>query len=252
MTPLERSRFASEQASEQPSAMASAGEAIDSTRARVLSHHGWTTGVCDCLSDFKSCFATMVCEATVTAQLAERIWKRKYTCAVVATILWCGALGNLVANYYDPGCDSYLDTDSSGIVSEAEFKNVLDLNKDGAISGDELLDGTAPLMNCQQAYQSSARYIMASMLGSIFVSGVCVLTMLVRSHIRKRDAIPATACEPLDDCCCSICCLMCVQCQIMRHEGLSGDRYKLVSPDGTTEFSGYSEVSGSSRTGSMV
>ena len=29
---------------------------------------------------------------------------------------------------------------------------------------------------------------------------------------------------------------MCVQCQLMRHEGLSSDNYELLSPDGERPF----------------
>ena len=89
---------------------------------------------------------------------------------------------------------------------------------------------------CDGIYYSSAQYAIASILAGIFGCGMCVLTTLVRSYIRERDSIPATLCAGLDDVTCAICCLPCVQCQLMRHEGMTQGRYHLTSSDGTTEM----------------
>ena len=113
MTPLERSRFASEEANEDAALplgpLGSARQMVDQVRQNVRSHHGWTTGIGDCFSDWKSCFAVMICEATVMGQLVEHIWRRKYSCVIVSTVLWIGAIGNLVGNFYSPPCADYLE-----------------------------------------------------------------------------------------------------------------------------------------------
>ena len=54
-----------------------------------------------------------------------------------------------------------------------------------------------------------------------------------RATIRRRDNIPEESCGGgCEDCCCAFWCNPCVQCQILRHEGLGGGRYDLLSPTG--------------------
>ena len=55
---------------------------------------------------------------------------------------------------------------------------------------------------------------------------------LIRFALRGRLAMAAVAC---DDCLCASVCLPCVQAQLMRHLGLSAERYRLVSSDGVKD-----------------
>jgi Cys-rich protein (TIGR01571 family) len=242
MTPLERSRFASEAANNDEVALplgplGTAREFLNSTRRNIRDHHGWTSGIGDCMSDWKSCCAVLLCEATVMGQLTERVWNRKYTCIIVATLLWAGAIGNLVATWYTPPCSVSVDENGDGYVSQEEMA-ALDPNQDGFITTGELAERTDTYYDCEEAYYLSWRYGLASTLAVLFLAGMFTLTMLVRRHIRKRDSIPVTVCSGFDDCICAVVCLPCAQCQIMRHEGLVGDKYRLVSPNGTTNFDG--------------
>lgn len=218
MTPLEQSRFAAESANETPSRPDEGQQGVDSVRQNVLSHHGWTSGVGDCCCDCTSCWSVIICAPTIMGQLTEKMWPSstsvgpfKYTCFVVAGILWCGAFGSLIVNYYIPPCSG------------------TDMNFDGAYDEQDFAF-------CEGAYYKSGLYIIASILAAIFGCGMCVLTTLVRSYIRKRDSIPATCMEGLDDIACACCCLPCVQCQLMRHEGMTSGRYSLASSDGSAEM----------------
>jgi Cys-rich protein (TIGR01571 family) len=175
MTPLERSRFAADSANaESPSRLDSARQWIDSARQNVMTHHGWTTGLGDCCSDCTSCCSVIVCAPTVVGQLTEKMWPSsssigpfKFTCLIVAAILWTGALGSLMVHYYSPPCSGK------------------DMDEDGDY---DTLDYAA----CDGIYYNSGKYAIASFLAGIFGCGMCVLTTLVRSYIRKRDNIPVT------------------------------------------------------------
>lgn len=261
MTPLERSRFAASALNEdselttQPlgDALDSARQWVAQTRENIAEHHGWTTGLCECYSDLKSCCAVMVCEATVAGQLYERLWQREGSCVVIASILWVGSFGSLLVNYWDifPPCTSAMllfdaqlegggDANGDGTVTGTELRAALDLNNDGNLTYGEVFktvdSASSQYDECVTAFYNSPAYYCASVLGFVFFCGMCVLTMAVRRRVRERDQIPATVCAAVDDCACVCCCLMCTQCQIMRHEGLVGSRYKLLSPDGTSEF----------------
>ena len=246
MTPLERSRFAAESANEEaPQRLGPLGSArrwMDQTTETIRSHHGWTSGLGDCCSDCKSCCVVMICQSTVVGQLLERLTRRKWTCVVVSSLLWLGALANLCADWYTPSCSGYMDDNHDGTVSDHELARNIDANQDGEASVSEMEGAMQPYLDCQGAYYASTPFLLTTFLGSSFMLGVCVLTWCIRAQIRKRDNIPPTVCSGLDDCICALCCLMCTQCQIMRHEGLVGSKYRLFSPDGSTTFGGFSEM----------
>ena len=62
------------------------------------------------------------------------------------------------------------------------------------------------------------------------------LTMIVRRTVRQRDRIePRCGGGACDDCLTSFFCQPCVQCQLMRHEGLTYGRYELFTEVGTRE-----------------
>lgn len=154
-------------------------------------------------------------------QLVQRyVCRGAFTCTLIATFLWIGAVANVYVTFVKPPCGDpywYSHTDDTA-PTEEEYVKYLD-----------------EWRACEDAYYSSSSFAVASVLSTIFASGMCVFTMLVRSFVRDRDRIPATLCAGLDDCVCALCCLPCVQCQLMRHEGMTGGRYKLVSSDGASE-----------------
>ena len=219
MTPLERSRFATESANDEALPMGGAGfVGISSASVNIQSHHGWTSGIGDCCTDRKTSCAVLICEPTVMGQLVQRIWRRKYTCIIVSGLLWIGAIGNLISTWYVPPCEKVYDTDQDGRVSNAEANP--DANGDGLVTAREYLDKVEPYYDCQDDFYSSGRFIIASILGGLFMALMCLFTMLVRRHVRGRDSIPVTICAGFDDCLCAMFCLCCVQCQLLRHEGL--------------------------------
>jgi len=244
MTPLERSRFAADSAiSEEAQPLGPAGSArqwVDQTRESIRSHHGWTSGLGDCAADCKTCCAVCFCQPVVVGQLIERVYRRKWSCLLITVLLALGASGNLFATWYEPPCEKVYDMDHDGELTHEELN--ADANGDGMITTTELVDKVSPYYDCQQDFYTSGRFIAASVLGVLFVVSACCLTMLVRAHVRKRDSIPVTICSGLDDCICAALCMSCVQCQILRHEGLVEGRYRLLSPDASTTFGGLAQM----------
>lgn len=218
MTPLERSRFAMDLShTAAPAAAASveplpsARQWLDSARQNVLSHHGWTSGALDCLGDIKSCCAVLVCFPTALGQLTERVWQTKCSCLFIALFLWIGA----VASLYDSfglgtmACNELWDPEAYSYGEETDYAE------------------------CVRDYYASPVYVAVAVITSACSVGGCVLLMCIRATLRQRDSIPATTCEWLDDCCCACLCGPCVQCQMMRHVGMKGERYTFASHDGS-------------------
>ena len=201
---------------DEPLGLGSARQWVDETRQNIRSHHGWSTGIGDCCSDCRSCCAVMVCEPTVMSQLVARVARRRQAFYVAAALLWAGAIGNLISLWYVPPCHLVYDANDDGRVNAQELYANVDPNDDGIVTGEELAMNAQPYNDCQTKYYSSWQFILASVLGSLFIAGMCLMTMLVRAHVRKRDSIPVTVCSGLDDCICALCCLMCVQCQLMQ------------------------------------
>ena len=160
-------------------------------------------------------------------QLVQRyVCRGKFTCMLLATVLWVGAVANLYVTFFKPQCgDPYWYAQTADAASDKVVPP----------TDEEYAKALEEWRACEDAYYSSSNFAVASVLSTIFASGMCVFTMLVRSFVRDRDRIPATLCAGLDDCVCALCCLPCVQCQLMRHEGMTGGRYKLVSSDGSSE-----------------
>ena len=67
-----------------------------------------------------------------------------------------------------------------------------------------------------------------------FVFGLVgvIITCTVRAKLRQRDSIPPSCCGNFEDCCCSVFCTSCTQCQMLRHEELKAGTYELCSPTG--------------------
>ena len=61
----------------------------------------------------------------------------------------------------------------------------------------------------------------------------CLIVCNVRKFIRRRDGIREEHCQGCEDIACATFCGWCTQCLLLRHEGLVGGKYSLVSPIGT-------------------
>lgn len=212
----------SEQPMEPQTPLDSARQWINDTRRNIISGHGWTSGIFDCCSDCKSCWVVMVCGPTVTGQLFERVYSKKWVCATLATILWLCAIGNFWYSWLAPPCGGEV---------YSFYQYSYDENSDG-----DTATATPPAVAACKKYNSSPWPVLGALAASTIFLLMCFLTAYVRHFVRTRDSIPPTiGCGILDDLVCGGCCTACVQCQIMRHEGLT-ERYKLVSPDGVQDF----------------
>jgi hypothetical protein len=131
----------------------------------------------------------------VLAQLwARTVPGARGTCIILAAFLWVAAVaGWLVSNH------------PHGAVTEKHPHGAL---------------GANPYVN---------------VLGLLSLAGLlssCVIIMLLRKFVRRRDGIQPGDCQCCcgNDCCLATFCGACATCQLMRHEGLTGVRYKYCSP----------------------
>jgi len=209
----------------------------------LRSHAGWSDGLGDCLADRKTCLSGMACLPITTGQLVQRTCGIKKSCITLSVILWVCALANIVSNWWAPNCGVDADLNDDGRTMQGEVMDVLDTNDDNVVTLQELVGSQETIYSCQHLYYSSPFYMLMSFLGGSFIFATFVITMLVRAHIRKRDNISHTICAGLDDCCCALVCTPCVQCQLLRHEGLGEGRYELTSPDGAPDDnSGFAQL----------
>ena len=56
----------------------------------------WSSDLCDCFSDCRTCCAVTFCECITVAQLAQRFYPNKYRCKIVAVILFTLSCGSVV------------------------------------------------------------------------------------------------------------------------------------------------------------
>ena len=236
MTPRERSRFAADTANEEVARplgpLGSAREFITNARDRLRTHAGWSDGLGDCLTDRKTCLSGMACLPVTSGQLVQRTFGIKKSCITISVILWLCALAHITTDWWEPACGVDADLNDDGRTMNGEVMDVLDANDDNVVTLNEVQNTQEAVYACQRLYYSSPLYVLMSFLGGSFVAATCLITMLLRARIRKRDNIPVTVCAGLDDCCCAIICTPCVQCQLLRHEGLGEGRYEFTSPDG--------------------
>ena len=182
---------------------------------------GFSSGLCDCCNDCCSCFAVCCCAPTVISQLVQRtIYRKRGTCVILAIVLWAGMVANLISGTSARGTAtiSYSYDDSTDS-TDSSISTKTDASK-------SQMSGSFLLLN------------LLGLAGGLFGLAMCLLTCMVRRHIRRRDGIEAQLCSAcdLDDCILSCCCLCCTQAQIMRHEGLVGGHYKLTATDGMLEM----------------
>jgi len=263
MTPLERSRFAANVAMASEAAprsgllgaIDSARLALDTARQNIIAHHGWTTGVGDCLLDVTSCCAVVWCFPTVLAQFAERLLsQRRFTCVLVGLVLWLGLAATFAFAYYRPACAlepcpiPCMNTPSCDECAETSVASagpatrlVFDEESQTLRLAPVALKVTvtkASLAQCRtvEAYYDFSPLYTGLLAASVGFSLVAVaLTLIVRRSIRARDDIPPTVMQGLDDCLCAALCGSCVLAQMMRHEGLTHGKYHLLSSNGRDE-----------------
>jgi Cys-rich protein (TIGR01571 family) len=160
----------------------------------------WSSGLCDCCIDFTSCLAVIACAPTIAGQLVERLWRRKFSCIVFACLLWAGACGNFIVNWF-PATYYYYETEVY------------------AYSWYALVSAAATIFLL-------AMWILTAAIRS---------TIRTRDSL---PAVCCSFVPWLEDLALSVLCLCCVQSQIMRHEGMTQGRYKLCSADGGSVASG--------------
>lgn len=84
-----------------------------------------------------------------------------------------------------------------------------------------------------QAVRSSNVLLYSLIAAILFAISCCCTVMIVtnaRGAIRRRDNIAGDECR---DFCLSFWCNPCTQCMLLRHEGLSGDKYNPFTQTGS-------------------
>lgn len=186
----------------------------------------WSSSVCGCTDDIGTCAIVCFCPFAVVPQLYEREVGPPGVCKKwfirISALCCVSALVATVRNVYMTfsygwSCGQY--------------------NEYG--------------QNCNW---ENYPYFIELTFGFVSLLIICtiwaILTTLlkrVRSKVRRKDNIPARLprCAQAEDCAYSCCCLWCVQCQLLRHLGLTwgkpllrrrrdkrAGRYTLVSPTG--------------------
>lgn len=185
---------------------------------------GFNSGLCDCCSDCCSCWATMCCWPIVIGQMSYRLlWNKKGICLVIASLLWV----SIVMSWFA----------SSAQDPEALEKHLANVKHElsASYSYDSKASVPSPTASPTSSFSADEGDVPFWVAALAAMSGpaIFVLTCLIRQRVRQRDGIPATCCSGwMDDCIHSCCCWCCVLSQLMRHEGLVGDRYKLSAEDG--------------------
>ena len=187
----------------------------------------WSSSVCDCTDDVGTCAIVCFCPFAVVPQLYEREIGPPGVCKKwfirISALCCVSALVATVRNVYMTfsygwSCGQY--------------------NKYG--------------QNCNWENYPYAIELSFGLVSLLIICTIwAILTTLlkrVRSKVRNKDDIPARLhprCASAEDCVYSFCCLWCVQCQLLRHLGLTwgkplfrrrrdkrAGRYMLVSPSG--------------------
>ena len=175
----------------------------------------FTSGLCDCCNDGKTCLAVWCCAPITTAQLWQYTFGQPGSCLVISVVLFA-----LV------GVGQLLNLKIQGEVLEAcgPAPRYTPETRDAYHYYTFVC---AP--NVEPALSQIASYTSAVLFAAVFF-----FTCQVRGAIRKRDQIPGSCCGGggCEDCCYSWFCSCCTQAQIMRHVGMKADNYNLCAPGG--------------------
>lgn len=173
----------------------------------------WRHGLCDCCGDCMVCCAVCCCNAVTTGQIYEKAVRANLInrmcgmgCMAIFLLLTvCYALNSIfqsAGGYYYSDFQIYWNETSGEWYS----------NK-----GD---DADVPW----EAQVAEFFFFVASIV-------TCCIVCNVRRAIRTRDQIPASCCpDCCEDACCACFCGACTECLILRHEGVTSQKYSLCSP----------------------
>lgn len=198
----------------------------DATADKVPPAPAWSSSLCDCTSDVGTCAIVFCCPFVVAPQLYEREVGPPGVCRkwFIRICILC--------------CISFVIATARNVIMSFSY---------GWSCGQYNEYG----QNCN--WENYPWLVEATLgAGSLIVicAIVAILTVLmkrVRGRLRKRDGIPGNSrCPRTADCCVTLMCLWCVQCQILRHLGLVWGwplwgarrrekrvgRYQLTSPVG--------------------
>ena len=171
----------------------------------------FTSGLCDCCNDGKTCLAVWCCSPITTAQLWQYTFGQPGSCLVMSVIL-CALVGiGQILNFQIQ--NAFLETCGLSPAMDDSSYYTYSL--------------------CAQQVEPALSQI-ASYTSAVLFAAVFFFTCQVRGAIRKRDQIPGSCCGGggCEDCCYSWFCSCCTQAQIMRHVGMKADNYNLCAPGG--------------------
>ena len=176
----------------------------------------WRHGLCDCCGDCMVCCAVCCCNAVTTGQIYEKAVRANLInriagmgcMAVFLLLVVCYAAHDILqaaGGYYMSDFTLYWDPDTNSWTSMKD-------------------DGTTMESTPWQAQAAEFFLFVASIV-------TCCIVCNVRKAIRTRDQIKPTCCpDCCDDACCTMFCGACTECLILRHEGVTSQKYSLCSP----------------------
>ena len=171
----------------------------------------FTSGLCDCCNDGKTCLAVWCCSPITTAQLWQYTFGQPGSCLVISVILFALVGVGQILNFQI----------QNAILETCGLSPAMDD------------PGYYTFSLCAQQVEPALSQI-ASYTSAVLFAAVFFMTCQVRGAIRKRDQIPGSGCGGggCEDCCYSWFCSCCTQAQIMRHVGMKADNYNLCAPGG--------------------
>ena len=171
----------------------------------------FTSGLCDCCNDGKTCLAVWCCSPITTAQLWQYTFGQPGSCLVISVILFALVGVGQILNFQI----------QNAILETCGLSPAMDDSRYYTYS------------LCAQQVEPALSQI-ASYTSAVLFAAVFFMTCQIRGAIRRRDNIPGACCGGgcCEDCLCSWFCACCTQSQLMRHVGMKGDRYNVCAPGG--------------------
>ena len=173
----------------------------------------WRHGLCDCCGDCMVCCAVCCCNAVTTGQIYEKAVRANLINRIAG--MGCMAVFLLLIFCY-VGHNILVATGTYN-----QFDSQMYQGEDGTwYSNREDSSMEAPW----QTQLAESVLFIASIV-------TCCIVCNVRKAIRTRDQIKPSCCpDCCDDACCTMFCGACTECLILRHEGVTSQKYSLCSP----------------------